>query len=156
MNLADKAKADKKSRVPFILMGNDFDNLYDPLTRDGRMDFFFWNPDVDEKIRIISENFQDIILPEEMCVVKDIVRNNANQPVSFFTEIKNDYYKQIVSQHIAEQRDKNANRLLSSLNSSVFSRGYIPAAKLSPFVQKRLEQQAQRTPHEERSGLHNA
>lgn len=155
MNLADKAKADKRSRIPFILMGNDFNHLYDPFTRDGRMDFFHWNPDIDEKIRIVSAHFQDIILPQEMVSIENIVRENPHLPVSFFTEIKNEFYKQNVSRHIAMHNVRNANTILNSLNKSISSSGYISAQDLYPLIQLRLEQQARRILHEERSGLHN-
>ncbi|MFR1518812.1 MAG: AAA family ATPase [Clostridia bacterium] len=155
MNLADKAKADKKSRIPFILMGNDFNHLYDPLTRDGRMDFFLWNPDVEEKAKIVSTNFQDIILPREMKTIENIVREYPHLPVSFFTEIRNDFYKQKVSCYIAEARENNAAKLLIGLNKSITSSEYISARDIYPLIQERLIQQKQKISHEERSGLYN-
>ena len=57
MNLADEPTkcGDKYTyRVPLILTGNDFTGLHGPLVRPGRMDFFDWNPTLDQKIEIVS------------------------------------------------------------------------------------------------------
>lgn len=54
MNQADRAIVGY--RIPFILLGNDFVNLYAPLTRDGRMDFFEWKPGTAEKLAIICKH----------------------------------------------------------------------------------------------------
>lgn len=42
MNLCDKSKSKQIESIPVILLGNTFKDVYDPLKRDGRMDFFHW------------------------------------------------------------------------------------------------------------------
>ncbi len=41
-------------RIPIIVTGNDFSTLYAPMIRDGRMEKFFWEPNHDDRIGIVS------------------------------------------------------------------------------------------------------
>lgn len=155
MNLADKAKTLKRMRVPFILLGNDFNNLYEPFTRDGRMDFFEWNPNIQEKTKIVSSHFDDIVKRSEMNNLAEMIRKYIQQPISFFTEIKNDIYKNIVSQHIIQHNYPDANTMLNGLNSMSISLSYVPISEIEQNIIHRIDTQKHAT-HEERSGLHDA
>lgn len=67
MNIADNPtnvqlpgsyETEPTQRVPIIVTGNDFATLYAPLIRDGRMEKFFWEPNRDDRIGIVSGIFQ--------------------------------------------------------------------------------------------------
>jgi SpoVK/Ycf46/Vps4 family AAA+-type ATPase len=156
MNLADKAKASKKLRIPFILLGNDFDNLYAPLTRDGRMDFYEWKPSMEEKVEIVKAHFDDIVQPKEAAKLEEFVKSYAEQPISFFTELKSDIYKHIVSENISKYIStyscKNANEILRNLNSLQMGRVNIAMDKITKFARQRIAY-SKRATHEERKGI---
>lgn len=158
MNLADTAKITHKVCVPFILLGNDFRYLYPPLTRDGRMDFYEWNPTVDEKKSIIQYSFQDIFrMPEEKAIIDKLVEKYHNEPISFFTELKHDIKKAAVQQYFSEH--KNSYRSISrlvALYNDVRKTEEPLAEKLDELAEKRhqLNQRALFV-HENRGGLTN-
>jgi len=117
MNLADRAKADRKSRIPFIFLGNDFANLYAPLTRDGRMDFYEWKPSEREKEKIICAHFEDYIQGDnDWTAFRELIAKYRLQPISFFAELKNDLLKSRVMERIQANRSINAKELLRELN----------------------------------------
>ncbi|MBD0269090.1 MAG: AAA family ATPase, partial [Cyanobacteria bacterium Co-bin8] len=45
-------------RVPIIVTGNDFSTLEEPLIREGRMEKFYWEPDRDDRVGIVSGIFE--------------------------------------------------------------------------------------------------
>lgn len=117
MNLADRAKAERKSRIPFIFLGNDFSNLYAPLTRDGRMDFYEWKPSDEEKEKIICAHFEDYIQGDDNWTsFHALIAKYRLQPISFFAELKNDLLKSLVVERIRTNRIINAVELLRELN----------------------------------------
>lgn len=117
MNLADRSKAERKSRIPFIILGNDFSNLYAPLTRDGRMDFYEWKPSDKEKERIICAHFEDYICGDENWTsFHKLISKYSLQPISFFAELKNDLLKSQIKERIQANRVANAIELLRELN----------------------------------------
>jgi SpoVK/Ycf46/Vps4 family AAA+-type ATPase len=70
-------------RIPIILTGNDFTKLYEPLVRAGRMTAFEWNPNLEEKIEIISGIFPD--LEKKQC--SQLAQEFQNQSVAFFSHL---------------------------------------------------------------------
>lgn len=46
------------SRVPIIVTGNDFSKLYAPLIRDGRMEKFYWQPSMKDRVQILTRMFR--------------------------------------------------------------------------------------------------
>lgn len=117
MNLADRAKAERKSRIPFIFLGNDFSNLYSPLTRDGRMDFYEWKPSEKEKENMICAHFEDCIRGDRNWVsFHKLIAKYHLQPISFFVELKNDLLKSQVKERVQANRNVNAIQLLRELN----------------------------------------
>ncbi len=118
MNLADRAKAERKSRIPFIFLGNDFSNLYSPLTRDGRMDFYEWKPSDTEKENMICAHFEDYIQDDENWTsFHKLIAKYRLQPISFFAELKNDLLKSQVKVQIQTNRTVNAIELLKKINN---------------------------------------
>lgn len=48
-------EGDHNIRVPIIVTGNDFSTLYAPLVRDGRMEKYYWEPDREDIINIVTQ-----------------------------------------------------------------------------------------------------
>ena len=155
MNMADKAKASKESRVPIILLANDYANMYGPLTRDGRMDFYEWNPTTEEKKEIVAVHFEDIIDYSQMDMLKKIVMKYDDQPVSFFTEIKNDLLKQQVSDYISKNKKPYIKDMLSDLKKCSISKYSVTEIERKIEILAEERKSTSRSAlHEERDGLH--
>lgn len=91
MNLADYPYI-CDVRVPIILLGNNFTNIYPALIRSGRTDFFTWMPTVLEKESIVYHLFRSYcpnILYED---VKKIINYYPEESISFFSSLIHDIY----------------------------------------------------------------
>jgi ribulose bisphosphate carboxylase small subunit len=103
MNIADNPTnvqlpgsydAEPTQRIPIILTGNDFSTLYAPLTRDGRMEKFFWEPDRDDRIGIVSGIFEvDRVARGD---VEKLVDEFPNQSIDFFGALRSRLYDEQV------------------------------------------------------------
>lgn len=51
-------QGEKLSRVPIIVTGNDFTKLYAPLIRDGRMEKYYWQPSMKDRVQILTRMFR--------------------------------------------------------------------------------------------------
>jgi len=81
-------------RVPIIVTGNDFSTLYAPLIRDGRMEKFYWEPDRDDKVGIVSGIFEPDQLSRKD--IEQLVDAFPNQAIDFFSALRSRIYdKQI-------------------------------------------------------------
>jgi len=80
-------------RIPIIVTGNDFSTLYAPMIRDGRMEKFFWEPNHDDRIGIVSGIFE----------VDDLARNDVIQLVETFPNQAIDFYSALRSRLYDEQ-----------------------------------------------------
>jgi ribulose bisphosphate carboxylase small subunit len=81
-------------RIPIIVTGNDFGTLYAPLTRDGRMEKFFWEPDRDDRIGIVSGIFEaDHVNRGD---VEKLVDAFPTQAIDFFGAIRSRLYDEQV------------------------------------------------------------
>lgn len=72
------------SRVPVFFTGNDFDKLYDPLRRPGRMNVFKYSPTIEEKCEILCAIFGNKYQKE----IQAFVERKPNEPISFFSSIR--------------------------------------------------------------------
>jgi ribulose bisphosphate carboxylase small subunit len=81
-------------RIPIVVTGNDFGTLYAPLTRDGRMEKFFWEPDRNDRIGIVSGIFQvDHVARGD---VEKLVDAFPTQAIDFFGAIRSRLYDEQV------------------------------------------------------------
>ncbi len=87
-------------RVPIIVTGNDFSTLYAPLVRDGRMEKFYWEPDRDDKIGIVS----GIFAPDELSShdIEELVDTFINQSIDFFGALRSRIYDEQIRDFIHE------------------------------------------------------
>lgn len=102
MNIADNPTnvqlpgsydAEPIQRIPIIVTGNDFATLYAPLVRDGRMEKFYWEPQRDDRIGIVSGIFS----------VDGISRSDIEKLVDTFPEQSIDFYSALHSRLYDEQ-----------------------------------------------------
>lgn len=80
-------------RIPIIVTGNDFSTLYAPMIRDGRMEKFFWEPDQNDRIGIVSGIFE----------VDDVNRDDIIRLVETFPDQAIDFYSALRSRLYDEQ-----------------------------------------------------
>ena len=79
-------KANK--RVPIIITANDLNTLYAPLTRDGRMSKYEWNPSFDDKFEICKILFNSI----DEYQLRMFVEKYDLEPIDFFGKVRSDLY----------------------------------------------------------------
>lgn len=85
-------------RVPIIVTGNDFSTMYAPLLRDGRMEKFFWQPDRDDRVGIVSGIFPlDELSYRE---VEKLVEMFPDQSIDFFSALRSRLYDEQIRQFI--------------------------------------------------------
>ena len=136
MNLCDKAKSKQIESIPIILLGNTFKDVYDPLKRDGRMDFFHWETPYQLKRQIVENIFQEYISFIESRKLKGFVDKYKEQPISFFAEIKNDIDKSYKKDSIEQFQHEDIKNLIYHCNSLTKRR--ISISKLFEFAEQRI------------------
>ncbi|HEY9611712.1 ribulose bisphosphate carboxylase small subunit [Allocoleopsis sp.] len=85
-------------RVPILVTGNDFSTLYAPLIRDGRMEKFYWEPDREDRIGIVSGIFSEDGLPRQQ--IEQLVDAFPGQPIDFFSALRSRIYDEQILQFI--------------------------------------------------------
>ena len=100
-------------RIPIIVTGNDFSTLYAPLIRDGRMEKFFWEPNREDKIGVVSGIFSEDGLPRNE--IEQLVDTFPNQPIDFFSALRSRFYDEQVRQFIHQVGiDRVSHRIVNS------------------------------------------
>lgn len=102
MNLADATKTLSGKKTPIILIANSFEQLYLPLTRDGRMDLFKWEPDENQKKQIIFQMYREVLRDGISPVFENFVTEYIEESIAFFGEVKNDIYIQAIKEYLEE------------------------------------------------------
>ncbi|MGG6269595.1 AAA family ATPase [Leptolyngbya sp. AN03gr2] len=122
MNIADNPTnvqlpgsydSEPTQRIPIILTGNDFSTLYAPLTRDGRMDKFFWEPDRADRIGIVGGIFEIDQVPKSD--VEKLVEQFPNQAIDFFGALRSRLYDEQIRRLIDDVGlDRISQRVVNS------------------------------------------
>lgn len=100
-------------RIPIILTGNDFSTLYAPLTRDGRMDKFFWEPDRADRIGIVGGIFEIDQVPKSD--IEKLVDQFPNQAIDFFGALRSRLYDEQIRRFINDVGiDRISQRVVNS------------------------------------------
>lgn len=107
MNLVDSTT---ECKIPIILTGNDFSNVYAPLLRSGRADHFKWIPSEETKYQIIKHILNPIVDLSEYEFSK-FFKEYKNGTISDFAQIKNSYRKKYLWDIIRDTRDLGLNNL---------------------------------------------
>jgi ribulose bisphosphate carboxylase small subunit len=81
-------------RSPIIVTGNDFATLYAPLIREGRMEKFYWEPNREDRIGIVSGIFE----PDGFSArdIERLVDTFSNQAIDFFSALRARVYDEQV------------------------------------------------------------
>jgi ribulose bisphosphate carboxylase small subunit len=95
-------------RVPIILTGNDLSTLYAPLIRDGRMEKFYWEPDREDRIGIVSGIFEPDGLSHQHIV--QLVDAFPDQSIDFFGAVRSQIYNEQVRDFIFQVGLENVSR----------------------------------------------
>ena len=114
MNLADDPHliaGEAANRVPIILTGNNFESLHSPLIRHGRMEFFDWQPTVEERIAALTGLFEGILSDQALSRLPELLAVAPDQPVSFFATVKDDVLNNIVLTQMRADQEINLPRL---------------------------------------------
>jgi len=122
MNIADNPTnvqlpgsydSEPTQRIPIILTGNDFSTLYAPLTRDGRMDKFFWEPDRADRIGIVGGIFEiDQVSKSD---IEKLVDQFIDQSIDFFGALRSRLYDEQIRRFIEDVGiDRISQRIVNS------------------------------------------
>lgn len=103
-------------RIPIIVTGNDFSTLYQPLVRDGRMEKFYWEPNRDDRIGIVSGIFQvDQVSQSD---VEKLVDTFPDQAIDFYGALRSRLYDEQVRDLIQSVGiDRISQRIVNSKNA---------------------------------------
>jgi ribulose bisphosphate carboxylase small subunit len=101
-------------RVPIIVTGNDFSTLYAPLIREGRMEKFYWEPNRDDKIGIVSGIFSEDGLSHQE--IEQLVDTFPKQAIDFFSALRSRIYDEQIRQFIHKVGiEKISSRVVNSV-----------------------------------------
>ncbi|MDF0552160.1 ribulose bisphosphate carboxylase small subunit [Kamptonema sp. UHCC 0994] len=104
-------------RVPIIVTGNDFATLYAPLIRDGRMEKFYWEPNRDDKIGIVSGIFEADGMP--LSEIAEFVDAFPDQAIDFFSALRSRIYDEQIREFIHKIGiEKVSKRLVNSVEAA--------------------------------------
>lgn len=94
----DWRESDITNRIPIIFTGNDFSTIYAPLIRDGRMEKFYWQPNLEDILNIVHRMYEkDGITKDE---VGSIVKTFPNQALDFYGALRSRTYDRSISKWI--------------------------------------------------------
>jgi ribulose bisphosphate carboxylase small subunit len=100
-------------RVPIIVTGNDFSTLYAPLIRDGRMEKFYWQPDREDKVGVVSGIFSEDGLSRNQ--IEQLVDAFPGQAIDFFSALRSRIYDEQIRQFIHQVGiDRVSSRVVNS------------------------------------------
>lgn len=119
MSIADTTKATPGKKIPFILIANTFEGLYSPLTRDGRMKLFKWQPSNAQKSNLIYQMYKDILKDGINDEFQKFVEENINESLAFFGELKDDIYTAIIEEFLKKENFSDLYEIIKIFNSDV-------------------------------------
>lgn len=112
MRIANKPTNESDYRVPIYLTGNDLNKLYTPLKREGRMDFFYWEPEIDEKAKMVFYCLDSLSLSEchELINYVDqelVKRKLPASSVAFYSTLSAHLHDEIIWKDYLAYRNNN-------------------------------------------------
>lgn len=116
MKIADAAKSLSGKKTPIILIANSFENLYLPLTRDGRMDLFKWEPSKMQKRNIIYKIYKGILNENSIKEFDDFVSEYIEESIAFFAEVRNDIYIRKINECLNKGNFNTLDDVVSNFN----------------------------------------
>lgn len=86
MNLADEPYV-CGVKIPIILVGNNFKNIYSALIRNGRMNFYSWKPTIADKEMIVFHMFRKFYPNILFDDIKKLVNTYPKHYIAFFSSV---------------------------------------------------------------------
>jgi len=125
-------------RIPIILTGNNFQTLYGPLIRRGRMRFFDWVPSLDTKINVVQHIYSDILPPQELPRLAEMVQKYAHEPVAFYAELKNDVMDDLIVKAINAAPQFDFRTLLLQVEGATIRTNFKQLMELAELKQSKI------------------
>ena len=154
MNLADNPYV-FNIRIPIILLGNNFENIYPALTRNGRMDFYNWEPEITEKINMVYYMYKKFYPNIMFYDVEKLVKLYSKKYVAFFKDVIQDlFFKKFesivyefeqnkgrycldeIDDLVMRYLDINTEISLESLKEAAYKRNFIKEKNFEKFDKK--------------------
>ena len=95
-------------RIPIVVTGNDFATLYAPLVRDGRMQKFYWEPNHEDRLGIVSGIFSPDGLSRSD--IETLVDTFPNQAIDFYGALRAQIYDEQIIDFIHRVGVENVSR----------------------------------------------
>ena len=119
----------KLPRIPIIATGNDFATLYAPLIRDGRMQKFYWEPDAEERLGVVSGMFAEDDLGS--AEIEQFVDRFKGQAIDFFGAVRSQIYDEQITQFIHSVGVENvSSNVVNALRPPTFTRPHFQLENL--------------------------
>ena len=125
-------------RIPIILTGNNFQTLYGPLIRRGRMRFFDWVPSIETKIHVVKTIFADLIPQQELTHISEMVQKYAHEPVAFYAELKNDLVDDLIVQTLNSAPEFDFRSMLMQLEGATIRTNFKRLMELAEAKQGKI------------------
>lgn len=148
MSLADRHIEEKDGeflRVPIFMTGNDLSKIYSPLRRDGRMDFYYWKPNFEERVKMVyflfdyldeNECKELVGYIEKLCIEKHMNRVS----IAFYSDLKSHRYDETIwDQYVETKRNYFGSDIVSKIRISNQDIDY-SLTKLKRMAEKKLIQ----------------
>ncbi|PZO17254.1 MAG: ribulose 1,5-bisphosphate carboxylase [Leptolyngbya foveolarum] len=108
-------------RIPIIATGNDFATLYAPLIRDGRMQKFYWEPNAEERLGVVSGMFAEDGLGATE--VEQFVDRFKGQAIDFFGAVRSQIYDEQITQFIYSVGVENvSSKVVNAIKPPAFAK----------------------------------
>ena len=108
-------------RIPIIATGNDFATLYAPLIRDGRMQKFYWEPNAEERLGVVSGMFAEDSLSRDE--VEQFVNQFKDQAIDFFGAVRSQIYDEQITQFIHSVGiDNISGKVVNAIQAPTFAK----------------------------------
>ncbi len=132
-------------RVPIIVTGNDFSTLYAPLVRDGRMDKFYWEPSIADRIGTVAGIYAEDHL--DQADVERLVKRFEQQSIDFFGALRSRLYdeqvrtfiRQVGIERVSSHLVNNPDKTLKTARAAVTLERLIELGQQMVEEQSRLE-----------------
>ena len=118
MNLADSPYV-HNVRIPIIILGNNFKNIYPALIRNGRMDFFTWTPNLNEKTKIVYFMFKRFYPEIKFEDVRKLVCNYPYKYIAFFKDVIQDMFFSDFDPIVKQFEQRQGNIRLDEINELI-------------------------------------
>ena len=148
MGLSDRHIEEKNGefiRIPIFMTGNDLSKIYSPLRRVGRMNFYYWEPNFEERVKMVyflfdyldeNECKELVEYVENLCIKKQMKRI----PIAFYSDLESHQYDETIwDQYVKSKRTYFGSDIVSKIRISDQDINY-SLAKLKETAEKKLIQ----------------